>query len=128
MLNWNVINRTYYLYENGLALNNLQRLICHKNEPTNQPIKIFNKHPQEYQHRFSDFHFRQSKVIRWYMTVGGFLYALSLCMCLCMFCIYPIPASIYIYIYIYIYTNPSARSIFKRSLTGLNSDFFFLLD
>ena len=41
---------------------------------------------------------------------------------------------IYIYIYIYIYTNlpnPSARagydtrSIFKRSLTGLNSEFSF---
>ena len=38
---------------------------------------------------------------------------------------------IYIYIYIYIFTNPSARagydirSIFKRSLTGLNSEFSF---
>ena len=38
---------------------------------------------------------------------------------------------IYIYIYIYIYINRSARSwcstrsIFKRSLTGLNSEFFF---
>ena len=37
----------------------------------------------------------------------------------------------YIYIYIYIFTNPSARagydtrSIFKRSLTGLNSEFSF---
>ena len=36
-----------------------------------------------------------------------------------------------IYIYIYIYTNPSARagydtrSVFKRSLTGLNSEFSF---
>ena len=35
---------------------------------------------------------------------------------------------------ILIFTNPSARagydtrSIFKRSLTGLNSEFFFLLD
>ena len=34
----------------------------------------------------------------------------------------------------YIFTNPSAwtgydtRSIFKRSLTGLNSEFFLLLD
>ena len=39
-----------------------------------------------------------------------------------------------IYIYIYIYTNPFARagydtrSIFKQSLTGLNSEFFLLLD
>ena len=37
----------------------------------------------------------------------------------------------YIYIYIYIYTNPSSRagydtrSIFKQSLTGLNSEFSF---
>ena len=39
---------------------------------------------------------------------------------------------IYIYIYIYTFTNPSAqakydkRSVFKRSLTGFNSEFFFL--
>ena len=38
---------------------------------------------------------------------------------------------VYIYIYIAIFTNPSARagydtrSIFKRSLTGLNSEFSF---
>ena len=24
------------------ALNNLQRLICYKNQPTNQPLKLFN--------------------------------------------------------------------------------------
>ena len=41
---------------------------------------------------------------------------------------------VYIYIYIYIFTNPSGRAgyvtrpIFKRSLTGLNSEFFLLLD
>ena len=40
---------------------------------------------------------------------------------------------IYIYIYIYIFTNPSPRagydmrSIFKQSLTGLNSEFSFSL-
>ena len=45
-----------------------------------------------------------------------------------------ISTDIYIYIYIYIlFTNPSARagydtrSIFKRSLTGLNSEFSFSL-
>ena len=38
---------------------------------------------------------------------------------------------IYIYIYIYSFTNPSARagydtrSVFKRSLTGLNSEYSF---
>ena len=32
MLNWIVWNRTVYLYKNGLSLNNLQRLICHKTQ------------------------------------------------------------------------------------------------
>ena len=38
MLNWIVRNRTDYLYKNDLVLNNLQRLICHKTQPTNQPL------------------------------------------------------------------------------------------
>ena len=43
MLNWIVWNRIDYSYKNSykmdLALNNLQRLICHKtNQPTNQPL------------------------------------------------------------------------------------------
>ena len=37
MLNWIIWNRTDYVYKMDLALNNLQRLICHKN-PTNQQI------------------------------------------------------------------------------------------
>ena len=36
MLNWIVWNWTDDLYKIDLALNNLQRLICHKNQPTNQ--------------------------------------------------------------------------------------------
>ena len=34
MLNWIVCNRTDYLYKKNLALNNRQRLICHKTQPT----------------------------------------------------------------------------------------------
>ena len=34
MLKWIVWNRTDYLYKMNLALNNLQKLICHKNQPT----------------------------------------------------------------------------------------------
>ena len=37
-LNWIVFNRTDYLHKMDLALNNLQRLICHKH-PTNQTLK-----------------------------------------------------------------------------------------
>ena len=37
MLNWIVLNRTDYLHKMDLALNNIHRLICHKNQPTNQP-------------------------------------------------------------------------------------------
>ena len=32
MLNWIVLNRTDYLHKMDLALNNLQRLICHKTQ------------------------------------------------------------------------------------------------
>ena len=40
MLNWIVWNRTDYLYKKiDLALNNLQRLICHKTQPTQQATK-----------------------------------------------------------------------------------------
>ena len=34
MLNWTVFNRTDYLHKMDLALNNLQRLICHKTKQT----------------------------------------------------------------------------------------------
>ena len=34
MLNWIVWNVTDYLHKNGFGLNNLQRLICHKTQPT----------------------------------------------------------------------------------------------
>ena len=37
-LNWIVLNRTICI-KIDLALNNLQRLICHKAQPTNQPSK-----------------------------------------------------------------------------------------
>ncbi len=37
MLNWIVWNRTDYLYKNGFALNNLERLICYKTQRTYQP-------------------------------------------------------------------------------------------
>ena len=33
MLNWIVLNGTDYLIKMDLALNNLQRLICHKTKP-----------------------------------------------------------------------------------------------
>ena len=36
MLNWIMWNRIDYLYEMDLVLNNVQRLICHKIQPTNQ--------------------------------------------------------------------------------------------
>ena len=36
MLNWIVWNRTFFI-KIDLALNNIQRLICHKIQPTNQP-------------------------------------------------------------------------------------------
>ena len=39
-LNWTVWNRTDYLYKIGLALNNLQKLICHKTQPTNISLLI----------------------------------------------------------------------------------------
>ena len=35
------------LMKMDLALNNLQRLICHKTQPTNQPIDECSKLPQE---------------------------------------------------------------------------------
>ena len=35
MLKWIVLSRTVYLYKLDLALNNLQRLICHKTQQTN---------------------------------------------------------------------------------------------
>ena len=39
MVNGIVLNRIDYLYKNWFfSLNNLQRLICYKNQPTNQPI------------------------------------------------------------------------------------------
>ena len=37
MLNWIVMNGTDYLHKMDLALNNLQRLICHKTQQTNKP-------------------------------------------------------------------------------------------
>ena len=37
MLNWIVWNRTDIYIKMDLALNNLQWLTCHKNQPTNQP-------------------------------------------------------------------------------------------
>ena len=40
MLNWIVWNRTI-LIKMDLALNNLQRLICHKTQTTNQPTIIY---------------------------------------------------------------------------------------
>ena len=39
MLNWIVLNRADYLHKMDLALNNLQMLICHKTQQTNQPTK-----------------------------------------------------------------------------------------
>ena len=40
MLNWIILNRTDYLHKMGLALNNIQRLICHKTQQTNQHLLI----------------------------------------------------------------------------------------
>ena len=37
MLNWIVLNLTDYLHKMDLALNNLQKLICHKTQTTTQP-------------------------------------------------------------------------------------------
>ena len=41
MLNWIVLNRTDYLHKMDLTLNNLQRLIYHETQQTNQPFKPF---------------------------------------------------------------------------------------
>ena len=41
MQNWIGWNGTDYSHEMDLALNNHQRLICHKTQPTNQPIKPY---------------------------------------------------------------------------------------
>ena len=38
MLNWIVLNRTDYFHKMDFALNNLQRLICHKTQQTNESI------------------------------------------------------------------------------------------
>ena len=40
MLNWIVWNRTVYLYKINFALNNLQRLMWHKTQTTNQPNSL----------------------------------------------------------------------------------------
>ena len=37
ILDWSIWNTTDYLYKMDLALNNLQTLICHKTQSTNQP-------------------------------------------------------------------------------------------
>ena len=39
MLKWTVWNRTVYLYKMDLALNNLQRLICHKTQSNKQEFE-----------------------------------------------------------------------------------------
>ena len=39
MLNWIVLNRTDYLHKMDLALNNLQRLICHQTQQTKPQLK-----------------------------------------------------------------------------------------
>ena len=40
MLNWIVFNRTDYLHKMDLALNNLQRLICHKTQQIYSYTKV----------------------------------------------------------------------------------------
>ena len=40
MLNWIVLNRTDYLHKMDLALNNLQRLICHKTQQNNKTNQL----------------------------------------------------------------------------------------
>ena len=40
MLNRIVLNRTDYLHKMDLVLNNLQKLICHKTQQTNQPTNL----------------------------------------------------------------------------------------
>ena len=42
MLNLTVFNRTDYLHKMDLALNNLQRLICHKTKQTKPNIILTN--------------------------------------------------------------------------------------
>ena len=44
MLNWIVWNRTDYLHKMDLALNNQQRLICHKTQPTKPSLYIYIKY------------------------------------------------------------------------------------
>ena len=47
MLNWIVWNRTVYLYKMDLVLINLQWLICHKTQTTNQPQEKKLRPPSE---------------------------------------------------------------------------------
>ena len=39
MLNWIALNRTNYLHKMDLALNNLERLICHKTQQTKPNVQ-----------------------------------------------------------------------------------------
>ena len=41
MLNWIVWNWTVYLYKMDLALNNLERLICHKTQTNKQDLSLY---------------------------------------------------------------------------------------
>ena len=47
MLNWIVWNRADFCIKMDLALKNLQRLLCHKNQPTNQKHKYISS-PSSY--------------------------------------------------------------------------------
>ena len=79
MLHWTAWNRTDYLYKIDLALNNLQRLICHKTQLTNHSWsgrrKNFNKwtREQENQWQYTKPYILE---IRWDWKEGGRRFAI----------------------------------------------------
>ena len=93
-------NRTDYLYEIDLALNNLQRLICYKiqqtNQPTNQPL-------------CAGCDIRTQSALQFFHSWGGE----QMVTCLCI-STNPFARAGY-----------DTRLIFKQSLTGFNSEFSF---
>ena len=73
MLNWIVLNRTDYLHKMDLALNNLQRLICHKTQQTNLPIHSEHDARQQSvnnQNSFDQFEIRSHPRIGYFLKVS----------------------------------------------------------
>ena len=131
MLNWIVWNRIDYLIKRDLSLNNLQRLIYHKAQTTNQQTFdiVLKKSSIFVWWYWSLYIYTQTSILQykngWFSHTHSDIYIYISCVTSISY------KRVYIYIYIYIYIYPSARSgcgtrsIFKRNLTKLNSEFSF---